>query len=229
MDILNFISWIRNRRYFSTVDPATTLLPVGIRDEKRDDKYLAGAITMQELIDEVVPLVPPTPTGLFSQTANSAVVTGTVETTLIDGGVGTLSVPANGFQVGDSFRVVMNGVMNAANNEDLRLRVKANTVVLLDSNLQGLGSSIINDKWTLYVDFTVRQIGAATVAEIASSGAFTYLKTNNGTLEGFGFSTINNTTFDTTISNTLDITAEWGSNDPGNTIYSEVFTLTKTY
>ena len=42
----------------------------------------------------------PTVYGLFAQTANSVSVSATtVETTIIDGGVGTLSVPANGFVV----------------------------------------------------------------------------------------------------------------------------------
>lgn len=30
MDILNFISWIKGRRVFTTVDPNITLLPVGV-------------------------------------------------------------------------------------------------------------------------------------------------------------------------------------------------------
>ena len=178
----------------------------------------------------VAAIIPNTNFGLFSQTGNSTPITGTTtETTLIDGGVGTLSVPANGFQVGDSFRVVMSGIVDATNNEDLQIRVKANSVVLLDSGLQDLGSSVIDDTWSLYVDFTIRAIGAAGVAEIASIGEFRYLKTNNGSVQGFGFNTVNNTTFDTTIPNTLDITAQWGSTDLGNSIYSEVFTLTKTY
>ena len=47
--------------------------------------------------------------------------------------------------------------------------------------------------------------------------------------EGADFSIINNTTFDTTISNTLNITAQWNSNNAGNNIYSESFILTKIY
>lgn len=167
--------------------------------------------------------------GLFAQTGNSTPVTGTTETTLIDGGVGTLTVPANGFQVGDSFRADMSGIMDAANNETLIIKVMGGPIVLLDSGLQNLGSSIINDVWNLSVDFTIRALGGPGVAEIAASGKFTYLKTNNGSLQGFGFSTVNNTTFDTTISNVLDITATWGSNDPTNNIYSETFILTKIY
>jgi len=147
----------------------------------------------------------------------------------INGGVGTLTVPANGFTVGDSFRVLMGGVVNAANNQTIRIKVKAGSVILLDSGIQGLTSAVTNDIWSLNVDFTIRQIGAAGVASIASLGRFSYVKTNNGAVEGFGFNTVNGGTFDTTISNTLDITVTWGSNNAGNSIYSDVFILNKTF
>jgi hypothetical protein len=55
MDILNFISWIRGRRQVTTVDPAKTLLPVGLKDGRRDDEYLAGAITVQDLAAQIAP------------------------------------------------------------------------------------------------------------------------------------------------------------------------------
>ena len=168
--------------------------------------------------------------GLFAQTANSTPVSGTtVETSIINGGVGTLTVPANAFSVGDSFRSMIGGVMDAANNQTIRIRVKAGSIVLLDSGAQNLTSSIADDIWSLELNFTVRQLGAAGVASIASLGRFSYAKVNNGTVEGFGFNTVNNTTFDTTISNTLDITVEWGSNNAGNSIYSDVFVLNKIY
>jgi hypothetical protein len=48
MDILNFISWIRGGRQVTTVDPAKTLLPVGLKDGRRDDGYLAGAISVAD-------------------------------------------------------------------------------------------------------------------------------------------------------------------------------------
>lgn len=168
--------------------------------------------------------------GLFSQTADSTPITGTdVESSLINGGVGTLSVPANGFQVGDSFRAVTSGLMTVANGQTLRLKVKAGSLILLDSGVQTIINNITDDVFTLNIDFTIRQIGAAGVASIASLGAFHYTKTNNGTVEGFSFYAVNNTTFDTTISNTLDITAQWGSTNVGNSIYSDIFILNKTY
>jgi hypothetical protein len=168
--------------------------------------------------------------GLFAQTANSTIITNTtVESSLINGGVGTLTVPANGFSVGDSFRAVFGGVINADNNQTIRIRVRAGSVLLLDSGLQNLGSSVINDVWSLNIDFTIRQIGAAGVASIVSLGSFHYTKTNNASVQGFGFNVVNSTTFDTTINNTLDVTVQWGAASTGNNIYSDIFILNKTY
>jgi hypothetical protein len=176
----------------------------------------------------VLPL--PVVYGLYSQTANSVIVTNTTtESTLIGTGVGTLTVPANGFSVGDSFRAIFGGVMNAGNNETIRIKLKSGSVILLDSGLQNLGSAIIDDVWSLNVDFTIRQIGTAGVASIVSLGSFHYTKTNNASIQGFGFNVVNNTTFNTIISNTLDVTVQWGSASTGNNIYSDIFILNKTY
>lgn len=53
MDILNFIHWIRSGRKFTNVDPSTTLIPVGVRDERRDDKYLTGSISVVDLAAQI--------------------------------------------------------------------------------------------------------------------------------------------------------------------------------
>lgn len=55
MDILNFISWIKGGRVVTTVDPAKTLLPVGLKDNRRDDGYLAGAISVEDLTTQLTP------------------------------------------------------------------------------------------------------------------------------------------------------------------------------
>ncbi len=168
--------------------------------------------------------------GFYAQTTNSTIITNTTtESTLIGSGVGTLSVPANGFSVGDSFRAVFGGVVNANNNQTIRIKLKSGSVILLDSGVQNLGSAIVDDVWSLNVDFTIRQIGTAGVASIVSLGSFHYTKTNNASVQGFGFNVVNNTTFNTTIGNTLNITAEWGAASTGNNIYSDIFVLTKIY
>lgn len=167
--------------------------------------------------------------GLFSQTGDSAVISATTsELTLIDGGIGSLSIPANGFNVGDSFRVVMGGLISAANSETIRIRIKSGSVVLADTGNQSL-PSISNDVWILNINFVIRNVGGAGTASILTLGVFNYTKTAGGTQEGFSFNTLNNTTFDTTASNTLDITAEWGSTNASNSIYTDFFVLNNSF
>ena len=167
--------------------------------------------------------------GLFAQTANSTIITNTtVETSLINGGVGTLTVPANGFSVGDSFRAVFGGILTATNNQTIRVRVKAGSTILVDSGAQPI-TNITNNVFTFNVDFTIRQLGAAGVASIVTLGGFHYTKTVNGVVEGFAFNSVNSTTFNTTISNALDVTVQWGAASTGNSIYSDIFILNKTY
>jgi len=171
----------------------------------------------------------PTVFGLFAQTGNSASVSATtVETTIIDGGVGTLTVGANQFQIGDSFRADFGGLLSAKNNDTLRIRVKAGSVVLADSGPQTM-TTAIDDVWQFSVNFTIRQLGVAGVADIVALGVFHTTKQSNGSQTGFAFNTVNNTTFDTTISNTLNVTAQWSSNSIENSIYSDIFVLNKIY
>ena len=167
--------------------------------------------------------------GLFAQTANSIPVTGTTtETTLIDGGVGSLTVPANFFKVGDSFSVTMGGHISSVNNDTLRIKVKSGSVILGDTSTITM-PQCTDKHWNLEIRFTIRTLGAAGVASIASFGQFNFSKDASNAFEGADFSIINNTTFDTTISNTLNITVQWSSNNAGNNIYSESFILTKIY
>jgi hypothetical protein len=48
MDILNFIYWIRQRRVLKTL-PKNSLIPVGVKDPRRDDRYLTCAIKASDL------------------------------------------------------------------------------------------------------------------------------------------------------------------------------------
>jgi len=167
--------------------------------------------------------------GLYAQTANSTPITATTsERSLIDGGVGTLSVPANAFSVGDSFLASMTGIISSANNETIRIKVKSGSVILGDSGFITLPQTTVKH-FDLRIVFTVRQVGAAGTASIAVAGEFTYSKDASNAFEGSDFSTVNTTTFDTTTSNVLDITAQWGSTNASNNIYSEVFILNKIY
>lgn len=171
----------------------------------------------------------PTVYGLFAQTGNSITVSGTtVESTLVGDGVGTLSVPANGFQVGDSFMGRMVGHMSSKNNVTIRIRIKSGSTILGDTGLLTIPQTT-NKHYTIDLNFTIRALGAATVASIVSGIVFTYSKDASNAFEGSDFSLVNDTTFDTTIDNTLNLTVQWGTTDTENVIYSEYFVLNKVY
>jgi hypothetical protein len=185
---------------------------------------------IQKLTD-YLPLIPPTISyGLYAQTENSIPITGTnQELSLIDGGVGSLTVPANGFSVGDSFQALFIGVISCVGTATLDIKIKTETGVLLaDTSIVGMDATT-DKSWRLDINFTIRKTGAVGIASISSGGLFSYTKNAGLNFEGSNFSLVNNTTFDTTIENNLLVTAKWNTNNVGNSIYTEIFTLNKIY
>lgn len=196
---------------------------------------ITGVLKLKDALGNVQPLsdfgVVPTGTinrGLFAQTGSSTPITNTTsELSLLDGGVGTLSVPSNGFSVGDSFVANISGFMSAKNNDTLTINVKTGSAVLATGSFSL--PAITNQVYNLVINFTIRTVGGVGVASIISGGELHVLKLASGTQQGFGFNTINTTTFDTTITNTLSVTAQWSSNSALNSIYSDMFVLNKTF
>jgi len=169
--------------------------------------------------------------GLFNQTGSSIPVSGSDPSgSLIDGGVGTLSVPANGFTKGDAFRAVMFGQLKAAGGGvDLEIVIESDGTILADTGVITM-PTVTDKNWQLDINFSINEVGGVGTAEIASAGSFTFRTDSAGDVVTEIFSAINNTTFDTTTNNTLDIKAIWSGNaDADDTIYSQIFTLRKIY
>jgi len=169
--------------------------------------------------------------GLFNQTSSSTPVTGVApfSGSLIDGGVGTLSVPANGFNVGDAFQATLSGIISADNNKTLEITIQTGNTILVDTGAISM-PKITDKRWRMDIDFSINAIGGAGVAEIATAGTITFRTDSAGNVVTEIFSNINNTTFDTTTTNTLEIIAEWGSSpSAADSIYSILFTLLKVY
>ena len=162
--------------------------------------------------------------GLYSQTVQSATVTNTTtETTIVGTGVGSLTVPANTFAVGDSYHAKIGGVLSAQNGDDITIRVKSGSTVLATTGALDLEATT-NMAWECEIDFTIATVGAS--GSICTNGNFAYNR-NTGTLEGYVFQDV--VTFDTTVDNTLDITVEWAQAKTQDEIYSANFVLHKTY
>lgn len=169
--------------------------------------------------------------GLYAQTALGTPVVyapsgGQKE--LIGTGVGTLTIPANALKVGDSFAAKMCGNLTNTNNQVLHFRIKSNGVVIIDA-LEYTLATATSKIFDLILDFTVTKIGGAGVAELFANGSFTYNKDASNAIDGINFGLVSNTIFNTTVANTLSITAEWITNNAANTIRSQNFTLTKIY
>jgi hypothetical protein len=187
--------------------------------------YLRGDQTWVPFSD----ILPTASYGLYAQTALGTNITNTtVETSLIGAGVGTLTVPANAFKVGDSFVFKMCGHVSCANNETVHVRIKSNGIVIGDLGVFQMKITT-NKHFELVSDFTITKIGGAGVAELFVNGQYSYNQNANTQLDGVNFALVSNTTFNTTITNTLTITAQWGSAKTDNSIQSQNFVLQKVY
>lgn len=165
--------------------------------------------------------------GLYNQTGSiTAISQSTAETSIINGGVGTLSVPANAFRVGDAYEVVMTGIGTFNNNDTLDIKVKTDSTVLTDTGAFTI-TNAGNTRWKLNINFSIHATGSAGTARIVSAGTFMYTQDAATSFVGKNFGTENTSSFDTTIDNTLDITAQFSSNL--NVLTSRIFTLHKIY
>jgi hypothetical protein len=182
--------------------------------------------TMQDFIDTIGSQGL---SGLYAQTALGTLITNTtVESSLIGTGVGTLSVPPNTFQVGDSYTAKICGYLSCANNATIHFRVKSDGTIIADAGVFQMKITT-NKFFELAIDFTVTKIGVAGVAELFTNGQYSYNHNSQGELSGNNFASVTTTIFDTTVLNALSITAEWGAASASNKIQSQNFVLTKVY
>ena len=168
--------------------------------------------------------------GKFTMLTPSTNVTGTGEQSILDGtGLGSLLVPANGFAVGDTFRFTLRGYLGAHNNDTLSVNIYTNGTTLLASTGAMSMPTITSKAFELVVDFVIGAIGGAMVASVTLAGGISYNKDSANIYEGQDFVSVNNTTFDTTIPNLLDVKAQFSSSNPANEIQSFIGILEKTY
>ena len=172
--------------------------------------------------------------GLFSGTSDSLnVAATTAEISILPltfVGVG-FGVPPNGFSVGDCFLLNLSGPFNSNNNDTLSIRLKGGptSTTLLSTLVVPLNASSAS-VFQLTVFFQIRAIGGAGVADIISDADLTYNQSGaGGSFVGEQSLSQNNTTFDTTGANILDVTAQFSSNSANNDMTTRVSKLQKTY
>lgn len=180
------------------------------------------------------PAGPESAVGLYSQCVHSnAITNASGEGYLLSNGIGTyvgsLSVPANTFYKGNSFKLNVGGVMSCGNNQNLRIRVYSDETGELDFiDITNIPTTT-NKKFDLQVVFTIREIGEAGTAIITSSSSFLYNRDASNNIEGLFTNFVNDGSFDTTTLNTLSVTAIWMTTNAANSLISETAVLHKIY
>ena len=111
--------------------------------------------------------------GLYNQTGSSLPVSGsgvTAETSgsLLDGGVGALTVPANAFKKGDAYHARISGKITISNNNDLEIDFKSGDVNLVTAGPVTMAGST-NKNWILDVTLIIQDTGSAGTASLLSS------------------------------------------------------------
>jgi len=165
--------------------------------------------------------------GIFAQTVQGPTINTAPEQSIVGTGVGSLSIPANGFTIGDSFHAKLGGKINATGGggrSEIIVKIRSNGTVLASTGIFDLDNAT-NQGWELELDFTILSIGAS--GSISTNGDFVYTKNNARDVYGYIFQDVQ--TIDTTVVSTLDVTVEWNVINGGDDIYCANFVLQKIY
>ena len=162
---------------------------------------------------------------LYNATANTSISNTTTETTLIGSGVGSLAIAANTITAAGNFRIRAAGLLTTgAAPGTLRIRANFGTVVVLDTTAIIPPINLSSRTWTL--DALV-EVGAPGGSMTISGEARFEFGTGVQSEVIAWEATILNATADSTISNTFNLTAQWGLAATTETITGEIFALSK--
>jgi hypothetical protein len=151
---------------------------------------------------------------LFIQTANKTIANSAVETSLIDSGVGQLTLPANSLTVGKTIRIELLGFHSSVSNANVTVNIKIGSVTVLTTGTNSGGNSS-NELIRLEALITCRTTGAT--GTVIGQGI--YSEAHTGGVDQALINTATST-IDTTASNTIDVTFQWGTASASNTITS---------
>ena len=155
---------------------------------------------------------------VFTSTASATVANTTTETTLIGSGVGSLTLATNRLAAGKTLRIRARGYWgtDAAVAGTMRWRVKLGSTTVLDTGAITPAIAITNLFWQLDAEIVCRTTGGSGTVfaqgytdrqEVAEAALLAVTMVNTAT-----------TTINTTVTQAIDVTFEWGTADAENTI-----------
>lgn len=155
---------------------------------------------------------------LFSQTATVTVANTTTETTLISTGIGTVTLPTNFFVAGKTIRIKAWGYMSSTGNPTLTVKLKLGSTTVC--TYTGTSGNPSNNSWQVDSVITCRTTGSS--GTVFGQGLFEEV---HGSGLVVGSDNTATTTINTTSSLAVNLTAQWGTANAGNTITITNFVL----
>jgi len=156
---------------------------------------------------------------IFESTASATVGGTTAETTLVAAGEGSVTIAANTLAVGMRLKIESQGYFSTLSPTPgtVRLRVKLGSTTILDSGAISVNSfaGITNAPWQMNLALTVRAIGGS--GSVIGNGLSHF---SNGTTGEFVLPLVATSpvTVDTTASQAVNVTVEWGTSNAANTM-----------
>ena len=167
--------------------------------------------------------------GVYSGTSDGIVINNTTEQSVLPAsGVGSLTIPANAFSVGDCFHCVVAGDCSFDKDDNIQIKLKENGNILAQTPIFNLEDAQAGDNaFEIEIDFTIRSIGAS--GSIATNFDFTYNKDGTDSKDFRGTRAMDVQTIDTTVTSTLDITVQFPTNITPSTLQTRLFRLQKVF
>ncbi len=148
---------------------------------------------------------------LYNQRANKSVSNSASELTLTGGThIGSLTLPANWWLVFKSVRFKIWGAFTTTGTPTVRLRFYMGTVLLVDTGALTLPASVTDKQWIMEGEIVCQAIGASGTLE---TNCFVIMDTTR-----YPFVQTAGVTFDSTISNAMDLTAQFSVMSVSNII-----------
>lgn len=154
---------------------------------------------------------------LFTATANATVGNSTAEGSLVGAGVGSMVFPAGSMYQGRTYSLIAYGYYSTAllSIGTFTLRIKLNGTTILSTTASSLSLNTANQTFQVRANFTCRSPG--TPGSLMAQGDLRYLTGLNANVMD-GMVNTAATALDTTVAQSLDMTAQWGTLNANNTV-----------
>lgn len=152
---------------------------------------------------------------IFNATASATVANTVTETTLIGTGTGSLTLPVNFLAVAKAIEVEAWGTIATILTPTLRIKVKLGSTVVIDTTAATLLTITGTNLWNAKASIDCRTAGAS--GTVFGQGMAMYYTSVTG-LSGIASPNTTTSTVDTTATQVIDFTVQWGSASASNTI-----------